>query len=66
MGCYDGIAKKELDVTAMDIDKELETIWDDPLLDLSQKELGLFDFPSDMKKVMESRNKADYVAQRKL
>ena len=50
----------------MDIDKELETIWDDPLLDLSQKELGLFDFPSDMKKVMESRNKADYVAQRKL
>ena len=50
----------------MDIDKELETIWDDPLLDLSQKELGLFDFPSDMKKVMESRNKTDYVAQRKL
>lgn len=50
----------------MDIDKELEEIWDDPLLDISEQEAKLFDIPADMKKVMEARNKADYVAQRKL
>lgn len=50
----------------MDIDKELEEIWDDPLLDISEQQAKLFDFPADMRKVMEARNKADYVAQRKL
>lgn len=50
----------------MDIDKELEEIWDDPLLDISEQEAKLFAIPADMKKVMEVRNKADYVAQRKL
>lgn len=50
----------------MDIDKELEEIWDDPLLDISEQQAKLFDIPADMKKVMEARNKADYVAQRKL
>lgn len=49
----------------MDIDKELEAIWDDPLLDISEHEAKLFDIPADMRKAMEARNKADYVAQRK-
>lgn len=50
----------------MDIDKELEGILDDPLLDLSEKEAELFDIPTDMRKAMAAKNKADYVAQRKL
>ena len=50
----------------MDINKELEAIWDDPLLDISEHEANLFDIPSDMRKVMEAKSKADYVAQRKL
>ena len=36
----------------MDIDKELEDLFDDPLLDLSEQEAGLFDFPEEMKRVM--------------
>ena len=50
----------------MDIDKELESILDDPLLNLSEKETELFDIPTDMRKAMTARNKADYVAQRRL
>jgi len=50
----------------MDIDKELEEIFDDPLLNISEREVELFDIPADMKKSMESRSKADYVAQRRL
>ena len=50
----------------MDIDKELEEIFDDPLLNISEKEVELFDIPADMRKSMESRSKADYVAQRRL
>lgn len=50
----------------MDIDKELEEIFDDPLLNISEKEVELFDIPADMRKSMEGRNKADYIAQRKL
>jgi len=50
----------------MDIDKELEDILDDPLLNLSEKEAELFDIPTDMRKAMAARNKADYIAQRKL
>ena len=50
----------------MDIDKELEEIFNDPLLNLSDKEKNLFDIPKDMDAIMSNRNKADYVAQRKL
>ena len=50
----------------MDIDKELEEIFDDPLLDISEREVELFDIPADMRKSMESKSKADYIAQRKL
>ena len=35
----------------MDIDKELEEIWDDPLLDISEQEAKLLDIHADMKKV---------------
>ena len=50
----------------MDIDKELEEIFNDPLLNISEREVELFDIPADMRKSMECRNKADYVAQRRL
>jgi len=50
----------------MDIDKELEEIFEDPLLNITEREVELFDIPADMRKSMESRNKADYVAQRRL
>jgi len=50
----------------MDIKKELENIFNDPLLDISDKEAELFSFPDDMKKAMAGKNKADYVAQRKV
>lgn len=50
----------------MDIGKELEDIFNDPLLDLSKKEQDLFDIPEDMRAAMESRQKPDYIAQRKL
>ena len=50
----------------MNIDKELDEILDDPLLDISEKEAELFAMPADMRKGMEAKKKADYVAQRKL
>lgn len=50
----------------MDIDKELEEIFDDPLLNISEKEMELFTIPADMRKAMEGKKKADYIAQRKL
>lgn len=50
----------------MDIDKELEEIFDDPLLDISEKQAELFDIPADMRKAMKGKNKADYVARAKL
>lgn len=50
---------------SMDVNKELEDLLNDPLLDMTEKERSLFDIPDDMKKVMEKRAKADYVAQRK-
>lgn len=51
----------------MDIDKELEDLFDDPLLDVSYQEAKLFDIPKDMKGVMKAKKDApDYVAQRKL
>lgn len=49
----------------MDIDKELEAIFDDPLLNVTEEEAKLFDIPQDMRKVI-VKKKADYVAQRKL
>lgn len=50
----------------MNIKKELDEIFQDPLLDLSEKEADLFDIPRDMRKVMQERKNADYVAQRQL
>ena len=50
----------------MDIDKELEDLFDDPLLDLSEQEAGLFDFPEEMKHVMATKRvQPDYYAQKK-
>jgi len=49
----------------MDIDKELEAIFDDPLLKMSKEEEQLFDIPKDMRRVI-AKKKADYVAQHKL
>lgn len=50
----------------MNIDKELEEIFDDPLLNISETEAKLLDIPEDMRKAKDPKKKADYVAQRKL
>ena len=51
----------------MDIDKELEDIFNDPLLDVSYQEAKLFDIPTDMRGVMKvKKENPDHVAQRKL
>ena len=50
----------------MNIDDELNDILNDPLLNLSEKEKSLFDIPADMKKVESKREKAEYVAQRRI
>ena len=47
----------------VDIDKELEAIFDDPLLEVSEEEAKLFDIPQDMRRVI-AKKKADYVARR--
>lgn len=49
-----------------DIDKELDEIFDDPLLNLTEKEVALFDIPADMRRAMGAKAQADYVAQHKL
>ena len=50
----------------MDIDKELDELFSDPLLDVSDKELTLFNLPADMKRVMEGRRlQPDHYAQKK-
>ncbi len=49
----------------MDIDKELEAIFNDPLLKVSYDEAKLFDIPQDMRRVI-AKKKPDYVAQHKL
>lgn len=49
----------------MDIDKELEALLDDPLLNVNKEEESLFDIPQDMRKFI-AKKKADYVAQHKL
>lgn len=46
----------------MNIEKELEVIFDDPLLKMSEEEELLFDVPQDMRRVM-AKKQADYVAQ---
>lgn len=47
----------------MDLKKELEELFDDPLLDISGKEAALFTIPDDMRRVMEAKKQPDYVAQ---
>ena len=49
----------------MDIDKELKTLFDDPLLSIDAEEQSLFDIPQDMRKVI-AKKRADYVAKPKL
>ena len=49
----------------MDIDKELEELFDDPLLNMGAEEQSLFDIPQDLRRVI-ARKQADYVAQHKL
>ena len=49
----------------MDIKRELQELFDDPLLQITEKEQELFDVPPDMKK-KSVRETADYVAQRRL
>ena len=50
----------------MDIDKELNALFEDPMFDLSPAEENLFDIPSDMKRVMDNRRvQPDHYAQRK-
>lgn len=39
----------------MDIDKELNDLFSDPLLDVSDKELTLFNLPADMRRAMKKR-----------
>lgn len=48
----------------MDIDLELNELFGDPLLDISDKELTLFNMPADMKRVMEKRKSAEHIATR--
>lgn len=51
----------------MDIDKELENVFSDPLLNLSHEETELFDMPEDMKTSVRRRyERPDYVAQREV
>lgn len=50
----------------MNIEKELEDIFNDPLLNITERETELFDIPEDMRKSMQIKNKADHIAQRKL
>lgn len=49
----------------MSIEEELKAIFDSPLLQISEREMALFDIPSDMKKVVAARSQPDYYAQRK-
>lgn len=49
----------------MDIDKELEEIFNDPLVNLSPKEVELLDVPEEMREVAKKR-KVEYIAQHKL
>lgn len=46
----------------MNIDEELSNLFDDPVLDVSDKELSLFNIPADMKLALK-RKQAEYIAQ---
>ncbi|WP_455641949.1 GIY-YIG nuclease family protein [Parabacteroides johnsonii] len=48
----------------MNINKELSNLFDDPILDVSDKELSLFNIPTDMKFALK-RKPVEYVAQYK-
>lgn len=48
----------------MNIDEELSNLFDDPILDVSDKELSLFNIPADMKLALK-RKQVGYVAQYK-
>ncbi len=51
----------------MDVNKELEELFNDPLLGVTYDEAKLFDIPADMKRVMErKRLQPDHYAQRKV
>ncbi len=50
----------------MDIDKELEELFKDPLLDIPDSERKLFDVPDDMKSVIKEKKRPEFVAQHKL
>ena len=51
----------------MDVDKELENIFSDPLLEISSEEKKLFDVPKDMMKATRKRREhSDYIAQREV
>jgi len=50
----------------MDIDKELDELFNDPIFVVSQAEKNLFDIPADMKRVLEAKRlQPDHYAQRK-
>lgn len=49
----------------MNIEDELKSILNDPLLDVTPKEQALFDMPEEMRKAAAKRRQADYVAKRK-
>lgn len=44
---------------------DIDDILNDPLLDISDAQAALFDFPDDMQKAMKGKKKADYVAHKK-
>lgn len=48
----------------MNIDEELSNLFDDPILDVNDKELSLFNIPADMKLALK-RKQVEYVAQYK-
>lgn len=49
----------------MNIEDELNSILNDPLLDLTAKEASLFDIPEDMAKAQAERSQPEYYAKRK-
>lgn len=49
----------------MDINKELENIFNDPIFDMSKKEKDLLNMPSDMSRELLRRNQPDFYAKRK-
>ena len=50
----------------MDIDKELDELFNDPLLNIEEGEKKLFDMPEDMRRVIKEKKRPEFVAQHKL